>query len=60
MDHKKLYPEQYQHPMVGKLLRFKDITFECVRVNKSRFGLLAVRKGGDRAFRVADCEVVTR
>lgn len=40
--HRRAYPEQYAHPLVGKRVRCKDGTEGTVlRVFGTRFGLLA-------------------
>ena len=42
--HKELYPEQYNHPLVGKNAKVSgEKTFKSItRIVNSRFGMLAV------------------
>ena len=43
LTHRELYPEQYEHPYVGKRAVLDDGTaFIVARVVNSRFGLLAI------------------
>jgi hypothetical protein len=64
-SHRDCYPEQYQHPLVGKRVRVstrKGHEEEGVveRVVSTRFGLLAhLEGGGDTARAVRDCTPLT-
>lgn len=63
-SHRESFPEQYQHPMVGKPVfvthRGREVFRGTVtRVVQSRFGQLAHFEGTDKAYRVIDCEYVT-
>ena len=60
--HRQMYPEQYTHPLVGKLVRFRrdnGFTFTVARVVISRFGTLAIVQGDEKtAYSVENLEVV--
>lgn len=57
--HRERYPEQYEHPLVGRRVRVPGTNVEGVveRVVDTRFGKLAVI-GGTNAWPVQKCEVV--
>ena len=59
-QHKILYPEQYNHPAVGKKIKHGDRIGIVSRVVRTRFGLLAhsdvFNKG--EAFALDSCEFV--
>jgi hypothetical protein len=61
--HRELYPNQYTHPMVGKVVKVRtnqggkaDGTVE--RVVPSRFGPLAILEDQEVAWSIRDCEVI--
>lgn len=63
--HRELYPDQYEHELVGKTVQFRDPDRGHVytkgtveRVVNSRFGKLARLKGGVDAYKVSHAEVV--
>jgi hypothetical protein len=64
--HRERYPEQYTHPLVGKLVRCKFApelgAFTCERVMSTRFGLLVplprANDGPMCAAALADIEAV--
>lgn len=62
LDHKFWYPDQYQHPLVGKTVavtagRGPDVTGKVERVVGSRFGPLVILEGQpDVAWAVKDCK----
>lgn len=61
-EHKRLYPYQYAHPLVGRRVRRTDGTMHTVvRVIPSQFGLLACLDdlGAQTAYAVSSLTVVT-
>lgn len=64
--HRKLYPEQYAHPLVGKTVMVHSKKDESLladgmveRVVVTRFGMLAKIAGsGDTFYAVSDCKLV--
>ena len=62
--HKESFPEQYQHPMVGRLVFVTHQGDEVMRgtvarVVQSRFGQLAHFEGHDTAYLLSACEYAT-
>jgi hypothetical protein len=41
MNHREVYPHQYEHELCGKNVRLGDIEFTVYRVFNTRFGVLA-------------------
>lgn len=58
--HKQLFPEQYNHPAVGKIAVNGTVNGKVLRVVDTRFGQLAHIEGQppEVAYRLADCELV--
>lgn len=59
--HRELYPSQYEHELVGQIVRHKtkpEIEGECTRVVSSRFGKLAHVEGQKNLWGVWDLEPV--
>lgn len=57
--HRDLYPEQYNHPLIGRAMRTRDCKAAGIvsRVMPSRFGALAVLGSDHRtAFQAADLQ----
>jgi len=65
MNHREMYPEQYEHPLIGKRVRVKPSIalmrdkgeWTVKRVMPSRFGTLVSRPPLD-AYRVEDVEII--
>ena len=65
--HPDIYPEQYQHPLCGKLVRVTTHTgyitqMMVERVVSTRFGLLACPPGdpNQTAYLITDCTVIEK
>lgn len=59
--HQDCYPEQYNHPAVGKTFRTKEgLEGKAERVVPSRFGVMVYLEGApeDTVYRLADLEEV--
>ena len=60
-EHRKRYPEQYSHPLIGSIVQDNDgqRLGKVERVVNSRFGKLAIIEGkGNQAWLVSTVKVV--
>ena len=59
--HREMYPQQYEHPLVGKRVRVGVVDTEgtVTRVVCTRFGRLAILDGkADKAYLASACIVL--